>query len=471
MADPTFHSALSPSARHRWGVCPGSIREEAKFPEESGGSAANDGTRTHTLLERAIKFEFIDKEGQCGPAPFYGMTVTDAFGTYTVDIERAKRLNVALEYIREFVAEHGGNVISERRVHPDGLVRRADMSGTVDVQITGKFVYVVMDFKDGISPVGAQNNPQLEQYAMGVLAGLAPENYPKRFRLVICQPKLALKGMPIISTWEITPEELLARVPVIIAQAAATDAPDAPLVPGDEQCKYCKAKGSCPAIAGKAMAEVGLMFSAINHPATPSFITPAEVIPPGVMDLSQQAAAKDPTQMDVNQLRQVMEAAPLVRQFLASVEERIESMLKAGVAVPGFKLVQGAGRRAWAFPEEEMVKKLTGMGIPKGSVYEQSLVSPAKAEKLVWDKKGEPQQLSDTQKKRMNNEYVKMSQGKLTVAPESDSRPAVVADASSLFAPTTPALPAFLSNLPGAMMAPLTDLAQQMAAPLPPWLM
>ena len=91
-----FHSTLSPSARHRWGVCPGSVREEAKFPEPPDSSYAVDGTRTHALLEHLVKWEFIDKEGVCGPAPYFGQEVTDEFGTYKVDAERAARLNVAL---------------------------------------------------------------------------------------------------------------------------------------------------------------------------------------------------------------------------------------------------------------------------------------------------------------------------------------------------------------------------------------
>lgn len=432
--------------------------------------------------------------------PYVNSVIKDEYGTYTVDADRARRVAAAIEYIRETKAEVGGTaVIAETRVFPDGLVRRADMSGTVDIQIPSKSVYVIADLKDGMSPVSAVENPQLEQYALGVLAGLAVENYPRKFRLVIFQPNLAKIGQPILSTWEITPAELLARVPAIIAQAAATDAPDAPLVPGETQCKYCRAKGSCSAQANKAMEKVGLMFGPVNQqpqgvslvapgPAVlPSFlggpapqvVTP-DVMPPEVMDMAQQAAAKDPTKMNDAQLRQVMEAAPLVRAFLKGVEEQIEQRLLKGVPVPGFKLVRGKGSREWALSEEEMVKKLTGMGISKEAIYKKTLISPAQAEGLVWTKKDEPQQLSDTQKKRMEKEYIKHNPGKLTVAPESDSRPAVAPlDASELFEAvnTTPptTVPAFLQAQP-ANAAPPTEvpafLQAQPSAPagLPDWL-
>ena len=54
------HAQLSPSKRHRWALCPGSIREEAKFPDERSGAAAIDGTHSHTLLEFCILEGLID---------------------------------------------------------------------------------------------------------------------------------------------------------------------------------------------------------------------------------------------------------------------------------------------------------------------------------------------------------------------------------------------------------------------------
>ena len=456
MGDNTTHALLSPSKRHRWGACPGSIREEAKYPETPGGAAANDGTRTHALLERCIKFEFIDQEGVCGPAPCFGEVITDEFGTYTVDAERAGRVNVALEYIRSRVGDYPP--IAEKRVFPDGLVERAGLDGTVDVQIPGKNIYEVIDYKDGMGVVEAKGNPQLEQYALGVLAGLAPEDYPKTIRMTVIQPKLALKGMPAISSHDVPVAELLAMVPVIKAQAAATEDPDAPLVPGESQCKFCRAKGACPALAGKVMQEVNLMFSPVPQPSTEVItVEAAEILEP-----ANQAANQDPTTMGDDQLRQILEAAPLIKQLLAGVEDEVQRRLEAGQPVAGFKLVQGRGSRQWALPEEEMVKKLKGMGVPKESIYETKLVSPAKAEKLVWEKKGETTQLSPKQIEWMKKEYVVRQPGKPTVAPESDPRPAINLNAAPMFQPVEGA-PSFL---PQAKPHPINPEP----APLPDWL-
>lgn len=105
------------------------------------------------------------------------------------------------------------------------------------------------------------------------------------------------------------------------------------------------------------------------------------------LDVAQQSADKDPATMDDQQIRQIMEAAPLMRQLLEAVEKEALRRLEAGQAIPGLKLVHGRGSRAWALPEDEMAEKLVKMGIPRTAIYETKLVSPAKAEKLTWEKR------------------------------------------------------------------------------------
>ena len=172
----------------------------------------------------------------------------------------------------------------------------------------------------------------------------------------------------------------------------------------------------------------------------------APVETPTPLDLVQQSADKNPATMDSAQLRQILEAAPLLRQLIEAVEEEAMRRLQAGQKVEGLKLVHGRGSRVWAHNEDEMAEKLVAMGIPKGAIYETKLVSPAKAEKLSWEKRdGTKNQLSKKQLERLN-EYITKMAGKLTVVPESDSRPAVVVEAASLFAAINnePDLPAWL---------------------------
>lgn len=433
----TTHAELSPSRRHRWAPCPGSIREEAKYPEQPSGPAAVDGTHTHTLVEKCVDGGLID------PMEFVGQTLTDDDGEFKVDADRAARAKVAIEYVKQRVAEFNGLciVMSEERVDPKHLLGRDDMSGTVDIQIHGPDVVELIDYKDGMGAVIVEGNHQLEQYAMGVLAGFKlPINVEcpvKRIRMTVIQPKLALRGHNPIGSYEVDVSVLLGKIPQMVAEAAATDRPDAPLVPGESQCKFCRAKGGCSALASNVMKEIGVMFQ-------------PQQIAVAAPEMSIQAANKDPATMDDQQIRQIMEAAPLMRQLLEAVEKEALRRMESGTPIPGLKLVNGRGSRAWALPEEEMAEKLIKMGIPKTAVYETKLVSPAKAEKLTWEKRdGTRVQLTDRQLKRMEQEYVVKMAGKLTVVPESDERKAVITSAAPMFsavqaAPAVEALPAWL---------------------------
>ena len=429
---------LSPSKRSRWALCPGSIREEAKYPDERSGAAAIDGTHTHTLLEHCIKAGLGD------PTSMVGVKMKDEDGEFVIDEARAQRAKVAIDYVKQRVAEFNGmaEVIPETRVDPQWFTHRDDLSGTVDIQIIGNGVLEIVDYKDGMGIVEAENNLQLEQYAMGKLAECrlgwnVPEQYPwKEVHMTIIQPKLMVKGMEPITKWIVPVKYLLDRLSVLSAQARATDDPNAPLVPGESQCKFCRAKGSCAALASNVMKEVGIMFQPV--------VTQT-------LDVAQQSADKDPATMDDQQIRQIMEAAPLMRQLLEAVEKEALRRLEAGQSLPGLKLVHGRGSRAWALSEDEMAETLVKMGIPKTAIYETKLVTPAKAEKLTWEKRdGTKVSLTERQLKRMEQEYVTKLAGKLTVVPESDSRPAVITNAAPMFsaveaAPAAESLPSWLS--------------------------
>lgn len=461
----TEHSRLSPSSRHRWQLCPGSVREEAKYPDKSS-PASIDGTHSHTLLELCLK------EGK-NADDYVGLACSDHDGTFIIDAARAERVQVALDYIHDTVGHASSltndiRVFTEKRVHPNKTTGRDDLSGTVDVQIHAPWLVEVIDYKDGMSPVSAINNPQLQQYALGVIDD---HNLPQDclIKMTIIQPKLRIKGLDPINSYVMTVKELREVVaPKLVLEAAATDDPNAPLVAGDVQCKHCKVKGSCTALVNKTMESVGMMFNPIHNQVVDKAREDAWLTGTGMFRIestedgeikvkhieddlrfpfetvAQQAANKDPAFMSNEQLVELLQAAPLMRQMLDAAETEALLRAKAGQTVPGYKVVHGPGSRAWVHEPEEMATKLVKMGIPKSAVYVTKLVSPPQAEKLVWEKKGVKTTLSEKQLKRMETEYVKKSPGRLTLVPESDPRQSVVLDATPLFSPVTPDLPDWL---------------------------
>ena len=415
------HAKLSPSKRHRWGACPGSVREEAAYPEDRSGPAAIDGTHSHTLLEHCIKASLGD------PRTMVGVKMKDDDGEFAIDADRAERVHVAIDYLRKRVTETMGmaTIKSEEQVDPQWLLSRADLSGHVDVQVHDPLneVLEIIDYKDGMKDAWDSAVLQMEQYALGVLASFKiakPNPYPFRtVRLTVIQPKLAFKGIEAVRSVDYPVEYVLGDVArTIVIQAAATDRPDAPLVPGKKQCKYCRHKGACSALSAQALQTVESA------------------------DLSLDNAKKDPTTMSDEQLVRIMEAGPLLRQLLDGVEKEAQRRLEGGATIPGLKMVNGKGARSWKLSEDEMAEKLKKMGVPKDALYKTTLVSVAQVEKLRWKKRdGTEVQLTERQLKTLESEYVVKTVGKPTVALASDSRAAITTNAAPLFSAVQPQVP------------------------------
>jgi len=421
----TTHSNLSPSKRVRWANCPGSIREEAKYLPKPSDLAAIDGTHSHSLLEKCI--------ADCNDATKYvGLTLKDHEGEFTVDADRAERVQLAVNYIEKRMVDLNADVvISERKVSTVALTGRTDLDGTVDITILSgdSKTLELADYKDGMNPTDARE--QLEQYAVGVVSEIQANGHlaPIHIVLTVIQPKLRMKGMNPISSRTINLDELMKIKDQIITEAAATDAPDAPLVAGDKQCKYCAHAGACTALSGKALNDAGIAFAAI--------------------DVTTQAAAKEPTQMTDQQLREIIESAPLLRQMIEGAEAEALRRLESGKTIEGIKAVRGRGSRAWAVDDDEqMAEKLKKMGLPKDVIWTSKLISVAQAEKATWTKKkGDEEvkmQLSDRQLKTLKSEYTKTTEGKISVASASDPRPAVTLSVAPMFTAVPSDLPSFL---------------------------
>ena len=224
-------------------------------------------------------------------------------------------------------------------------------------------------------------------------------------------------------------EYVLRIVESIKREAEATDDPNAPLVPG-KHCDYCKHKGACGSLSGQALKASGISFANL--------------------DVAQQAADKEPTSLTDAQIKEIIEAAPLIRQMLEGAEAEALRRFNIGHPIAGLKAVRGRGSRGWSEDDEAMAEKLRKMGMPKDTIWKTSLITVAQAEKVKWTKRdGSEDQLSPRQLKTLQNEYIKKSDGKLTVVPESDERPAAITTAEHLFDAVpvvqTETLPSWLS--------------------------
>jgi hypothetical protein len=100
-------------------------------------------------------------------------------------------------------------------------------------------VTVITDRKFGWAPVArADVNLQMRVYA---LLATTPDVY-----VSILQPRAALADRVTIAKYN--PDNKTDARWEIDAIVKATEAPDAPLVAGEEQCRYCRARAICPAL-------------------------------------------------------------------------------------------------------------------------------------------------------------------------------------------------------------------------------
>ena len=406
------HSRLSPSSRHRWSLCPGSVREEAKYPDTSGPSAI-DGTHTHTVLSHCIK------NNVANVIPLTGMKMKDDDGEFIIDSARAERVQVALDYVLSRIGP-GVQVFSEIRVNPTKFVGRDDMAGTADIVITNfnNRTIEIVDYKDGFIEVASENNKQLEQYMLGALA-----EYGERYDtliMTIIQPKLALTSGNPISSWSISYDEFMkGKVLQFKVEAADTDDPNAPLVPGETQCYWCKHKGACTTLVSKSLEAAGITFKD--------------------MRLMEQSMIVDPIGLTNEQIAEIVKSAPLVRQMLDAVEGECLVRMQAGQTVPDLKVVYGRGSKSWKDEPDVIAARLKKFGMRQEDYWKTTIITPLQAEKLKWtNKSGVEKQLTEKQIKLMYDEYVTKSRGKLTMVPLTDAREAIQFNVSHMFEAQVP---------------------------------
>jgi len=380
-----YHAKLSPSGAHRWMRCPGSSALEAQYPNDVAGPHAAEGTLAHLLAS-----EYLDDTGQHPFARIGETHEIDGF-TFTVDQIMADYVDDYIRLVRDYGKR--GMLVVEKRVPIGHLTGEDGATGTSDaivVDTTNRVLFVI-DLKYGMGVrVDAADNEQLMMYALGALELCGQLTDFNEVCMVIHQPRLN----HVAEHW-LYVSDLLAFRAKVEAAAQDTRQPDARLEPGEKQCKFCKAKHDCPAL--KALIE-----ETVDH------IAPA-------------VSADDFADLGDNSLSIAMGRVDLIEQWCRSVRAEVERRLVAGKDVPGYKLVEGRrGNRAWKSAEiaqEELAKFLK-----RDEMYEEKFISPATAEKLL---KKDPDGL------KLLDSITERPEGKLSVAPVTDKRPAKAATATA----------------------------------------
>jgi hypothetical protein len=244
--------------------------------------------------------------------------------------------------------------------------------------------------------VEAEYNPQLMLYALGALDEFALAHEINRVRLVIHQPRL--DSMP---EWEVD-LNFLEEFRATIKQAARAtfdccyvediaELPAQHFQPTEEGCKFCKAKAICPALDKFVQETVGAAFEDISEDKIPL--------------------------VDEHSIGIKLKAVDLIEDWCNAVRSKAEERLHNGLPVDGFKLVEGKkGNRKWT--DEDKVERIfkKTFRFKADQMYKFKLLSPTDAEKLLKDNPVRWEKVS---------EFISQEDGKPTVVPESDKRPAL----------------------------------------------
>lgn len=415
------HSLLNPSGAKQRALCPGSLAQQAfaggpDIPSEY----AAEGTAAHELAEWCLSG---DKDARA----FLGRNITveekDDQGKvhrfrFTVDDEMARHVQKYLDAVRELA--QGAPIFAEVRLHHGEMIDMHDNLawGTSDAVVIVDDEIQVHDLKYGKGvPVSPVENLQAIAYALGAYAWMEQQFGAEDLTTVRVFIHQVRSDTPLLE-WAIPVADLL-NVYRPQLQASEHEAhrlhrlaevgmhiEPQHFVPGEEQCRFCRAKATCPALRRHVAREVADDFEVLDDPKP---LTKAQTVLP--QDLPIEADT-------INALLAAhMASVPVIRQWCDSIEAAGTAVALRGGHLPGFKVVQGKkGNRAWAnaTAAEDMLKS---MRLKQNEMYDMKLISPTKAEEL----------LAETPK-RWNKVKTLITQadGKPTVVPASDKRAALV---------------------------------------------
>lgn len=430
-----FHARLSASSAKRFISCPGSVELIDRMPEHmKRGSSfpARQGTAAHALGEYCLVGDLPSSRALLGGwigldehedarvhPPLDGEEGTarraDFKWLFDIDDNMCDAVDVYLELVADYMAElDGAEMLVERTFDMNWL--RPNLGGTSDCtiwQFMGKLV--VIDYKHGQGvAVEVEDNYQALQYALGMAHEV--EWCFDEVELVIVQPRCP-HGDGRTRRWTTTKERLLEHQATLAAAVDAVEAaraePEAALRSGD-WCTFCDVLPTCK----EAMRRV-------KEVAKSDFDGVAEDIDP--IEATE-------TSGDMARLGQVLEWKPFISAFLRAADGLAARLLMQGMEVPGQKLVEKRANRKYVKTEEHVVGVLAEMGYGPDRTHDKpKLKSPAQLEKLGKEVKGLVNGV------KVGNIWLveplaAKGPGGITMAPESDPRPAVAFSVGADFA-------------------------------------
>lgn len=360
------HALLSASSSHRWINCPPSARLCESYEDKSSDYAA-EGTDAHSLCEYKLKSALgMETQDPTENLTYYNEEMEDCANSYA-------------SYVMELV-----EAAKEKSADPVVLIeQRLDYSrfvesgfGTGDCVIVADGTLHIVDYKHGKGvQVEADNNPQMMLYALGALEIFDGIYDIDTVSMTIYQPRRAN-----VSTFMMVKDDLYQWVEETLKTAAELAyAGDGDFKCGD-WCQFCKVKQDC-----RKRAEYNMELAKYDFQ-----------LPPLLAD---------------EDIEEILGRIDGLVSWANDIKEYALQAAVGGKEWHGWKLVEGRSNRRYT-DENVVAATVTAAGFDP---YERKVLGVTAMTSLLGQKRF----------KEVLSGYIEKPQGKPTLVPESDKRPAM----------------------------------------------
>ena len=360
------HAVLSASSSERWLNCPPSARLCEAY-EDKGSDYAAEGTDAHTLCEYRLKQALgIPAEDPIENLSWYNEEMEECAAGYAAYV--VELLETAKQTCSDPV------VMIEQRVNFSRWVQ--DGFGTADCILIADGVLNIVDYKHGKGvEVSAEGNTQLSLYSLGALEIFDGIYDIDRVCVHIFQPR---KSNVISSTMD--KSDLYEWADTELTQKAQLAYEGQGDFSCGEWCRFCKVKAEC-----RERAEANLALARYEF--------------------------QSPALLDDEEIADILGKVDALTAWASDVKEYALQQAVSGKEWTGWKLVEGRSNRKYT-SESAVAATVEGAGFDP---YERKVLGVTAMQKL----------LGKTRFEELLAPYIEKPQGKPTLVPESDKRPAM----------------------------------------------